>query len=121
MRKLLGSFEVDPAFPASPEEIALLRQWGFVLEALANGVRQPQTDRQRLFVQEVRGEVYALSASAKAWIRYATWRTQTQAEREAGLAATRAIRLSECEANLKAAEAQREWEAWMKEHGNYWD
>lgn len=120
-------FNVDTEFPGSPEEIRILRDWGQTLNDLATGHRPPTTERQKLFLEEVRGHVYAVSVSACVWIKYQSWleeigpirltaaeaaRKESERlwkERQEWLEKDRLRYLEECK-------GKAEWEEWKREH-----
>jgi len=101
-----GGFQVPAYFPATVEERDILQRWGAVFDALDTASREPETDRQRLFVDEVRGTIYPVSVSAKLWLRYKEWKQRSE-EQQARAAQEVAMKRSERERAAVAEEAER--------------
>lgn len=66
-----GHFKVDcNTIIFSTEELEILEKYGHWFKALADGLLYPVTEKQRLFVEMVKGNRDPFSIEEKAWFKY---------------------------------------------------
>ena len=66
-----GPFKIDcNTITFSEEEINILKQYGHWFRALTDGILQPITEKQKLFIEVAKGNRDPFSVEEWAWFRY---------------------------------------------------